>query len=243
MLEAGLAKAGKFYKKRAYHHGDLRNSIIGAVAELIGEQRSANIQLKDVAARVGTSQPAIYKHFESKQQLLVEVAVVGYDLQKALRDRALAMARPSPLYRLIAIAIVYVRFSQLYPGYFLLMKTFESAEILSSPRYQERLGETLEVFSGLVSQCFEQGLFRPVEPELAMTTLQTAAFGLAHQYVAKQIEFVAPTLHDDPELVARVLLLSFAGLLSEAGQRLIEETGPNPFLAVPATPEAIDQGE
>jgi AcrR family transcriptional regulator len=243
MLEAELAVPGEVRKKRAYHHGDLRNSIIGAVAALIGEQRSPNIQLRDVAERVGTSQPAIYKHFESKQHLLVEVAIAGYDLQKQFRDRALALARPSPLHGLLAIGIAYIRFSQLYPGYFLLMKTFETAEILSSPRYQAQREETLEVFGGLVEACFEQGLFRPVGFELAMATLQTAAFGLAHLYIGGQMEFVAPTIHDDPELAGQVYCLSFAGLMTPAGHRLLEEQGTNPFLAVPPIPDVLDPGD
>ncbi|MCA8894523.1 MAG: helix-turn-helix transcriptional regulator, partial [Amphiplicatus sp.] len=71
MPDAELARNDEIQKKTGYYHGNLRNAIIDAVAQLIGERRSAQFQLKDVAALVGTSQPAIYKHFDSKQALLV----------------------------------------------------------------------------------------------------------------------------------------------------------------------------
>jgi len=58
MLDAELARNDEIQKKAGYHHENLRNAIIEAVAQLIGEGRSAQFQLKDVAALVGTSQPA-----------------------------------------------------------------------------------------------------------------------------------------------------------------------------------------
>ena len=94
-----------------------------------------------------------------------------------------------------------------------------------------------------IDRAFQQGLFRPVGLELAMATLQTAAFGLAHLYIAQQMEFVAPTIHDDPELAGQVYCLSFAGLMTPAGHRLLEEQGTNPFLAVPPIPDVLDPGD
>ncbi|MBB3034861.1 TetR/AcrR family transcriptional regulator [Alteriqipengyuania lutimaris] len=239
----GVSKPARARKKRGYHHGDLRNSIIAAVADLIAEQRSANIQLRDVAARVGTSQPAIYKHFDGKQALLVEVAVAGYELQTQLRDDALKQARPSPLYRLLAIALAYVRFSQTYPGYFLLMKNFETDEMLSAPRYRAQLENSLNVFRSNVTEAIEEGLLVDVGLELTMATLQTAASGLAHLLIAGQMPFVAPSISDRPELPLEVLRLVFAGLLTPKGQNLFDEAGTDPFVALSAKPTEPATGE
>lgn len=231
MLEAELPKSESVRKKRGYHHGDLRNSIIGAVAQLIEEQKSPNFQLKDVAKRVGTSQPAIYKHFENKQRLLVETAIVGYDLQKKYRDRALELAGPSPLRRLLAIGYAYVRFSQLCPGYFLLMKNYETEEILSSKRYQRQREETLDLVASIVAECVEAGLFIDIGLELTMTSLQATAFGLAHLYLGRQMEFVAPEMHNDESLPMRIFMLGLGGLLTPKGNRELQKFGDNMFVS------------
>ncbi|HFC30515.1 MAG TPA: TetR/AcrR family transcriptional regulator, partial [Oceanospirillales bacterium] len=67
----------KLEKKTGYHHGNLRQSIIHAVALIAQKKRSLDFQLKEIADLVGTSQPAIYKHFTGKKELLTEVAVAG----------------------------------------------------------------------------------------------------------------------------------------------------------------------
>ncbi|HRX73173.1 MAG TPA: helix-turn-helix domain-containing protein [Hyphomonas sp.] len=82
MTDAPLSNDTHLRKKAGYHHGDLRNAIMEAVANLIAKNRSLDFQLKDVAEMVGTSTPAIYRHFESKQSLLVETAIAGYEIQK-----------------------------------------------------------------------------------------------------------------------------------------------------------------
>lgn len=44
--------------------------ILARTAELVAEQGLANLTLKKVAERVGFTEPAIYRHFESKQALI-----------------------------------------------------------------------------------------------------------------------------------------------------------------------------
>ena len=229
MPDAELARNDEIQKKTGYHHGNLRNAIIDADAQLIGERRSAQFQLKDVAALVGTSQPAIYKHFDSKQALLVETAIVGYTLQKQFRDYALKVAAPSPLQKLLGIGYAYVHFAQTYPGFFLLMKYFETDEILRSKRYQQQRDETLTLVRSLIVEAIELDLFVDVNLDLAMTLLQSVAFGLAHQYIGEQIEYVARELHNDKDLVARVFTLSMDSLLSEEGRRELQQASYNPF--------------
>ena len=147
-----LPKPSKPVKKSGYHHGDLRTSIIDAVAQLIGENKGLGFHLKDVAKLVGTSQPAIYKHFEGKKALLVETAVKGYQLQKQFRDHAISRSGGSPLAKLLAIGHAYVHFSRAHSGYFLLMKNLETEEILSSKRYVAEQNSVLALVSGLIQE-------------------------------------------------------------------------------------------
>ena len=216
-------------KKAGYHHGDLRNAIIEAVARLIAERRSLDFQLKEVGKLVGTSSPAIYRHFESKQGLLVETAIAGYDIQESYRSAALERASSSPLARLMAIGHAYIHFARAYPGYFLLMKSMETEEILSSPRYQEQRTETLRVMRSLICDCIAAGLFVDMDTDLAMAALQATAFGIAELYMADQLRYVAPSLVDDENLVAHLLQVNVGNLLSAKGRRQIARACLDPF--------------
>jgi AcrR family transcriptional regulator len=216
-------------KKSAYHHGDLRNSIIEAVSQLIDQRKSLDFQLKDVALLVGTSTPAIYRHFSSKQDLLVGTAVAGYESQKAFRTHALDQCATSPLARLLSIGYAYVHFAKECPGFYLLMKNLETDEILSSEKYQKERDEGLSLVRSLVQECIDTGLFVEIDTDLAMASLQATAFGLAHLYLGNQVAYVAPSLLGDRDLVSKVFAIAMRSLLSEKGQQMIAEASQNPF--------------
>ncbi|PHR91730.1 MAG: hypothetical protein COA69_11120 [Robiginitomaculum sp.] len=229
-MDLKSSESEKIQKKSGYHHGNLRNSIIEAVAQLIRERRTLDFQLKDVAALVGTSQPAIYKHFDSKRALLVETAVAGYQLQKQFRDHAFQHSDPSPLSKAFAMGYAYVHFSHECPGYFVLMKSLETDEILSSKRYQTQRDETLSLIRNLITQCIKEGLFIDTDLDLAMTTLQATAFGLAHLYLSDQMEVIARSLHKDKDLTSRVFIQAMGSMLSPKGLDHLEKTDQNPFI-------------
>lgn len=53
-----------------YHHGNLRNALIMAAAELIEENGSAEFAISDAARRAGVSAAAPYRHFKDRNALL-----------------------------------------------------------------------------------------------------------------------------------------------------------------------------
>ncbi|KCZ46511.1 MULTISPECIES: TetR/AcrR family transcriptional regulator [unclassified Hyphomonas] len=216
-------------KKAGYHHGDLRNAIIEAVAGLIAKSHSLDFQLKEVGEMVGTSVPAIYRHFESKQDLLVETAIAGYVLQENYRTYALEQAGSMTLSRLLAVGYAYVHFARSHPGYFLLMKSMETEEILSSETYQAQRHKTIQLMDDLVTECFGANYFIDVEKDLVLAALQAAAFGIANLYTADQLRYVAPTLIGQEDVVARLFKISLRAVLSEDGIHAIETAVGDPF--------------
>ncbi len=60
-------------KNRRYHHGDLRNALIVAAAELIEEGGCDDFALVDAARRAGVSSAAPYRHFRDREDLLQAV--------------------------------------------------------------------------------------------------------------------------------------------------------------------------
>ena len=63
-----------------YHHGDLRNALIVAAAELIERNGTLDFSMAEAAARAGVSAAAPYRHFADKEELLRavrELAILG----------------------------------------------------------------------------------------------------------------------------------------------------------------------
>lgn len=205
-------------KKTSYHHGNLRQSIIDTVADLIKENKSTNFKLKEVSELVGTSQPAIYKHFAGKKELLTEVAVVGYQLQSEFRENALKKIGTSPLAQLKSVGESYINFAQTHSGYFLLIKNLETKEILSSKRYLAERKKTTKRIVQITRKCIELGLFIDIEIELAGTVLNASAIGLAHLYVTGQIEVTTKNHINDRNFYKQIFELHISSLLSEKGK-------------------------
>ncbi len=214
-------------KKKRYHHGDLRNAIIDSVAKLIEDKRSLAFQLKEVANLVGTTQPAIYRHFESKDDLLVETALRGYTLQRELREQAIAATGGTPLEGIIAILEAYVLFSVQKPGFFLLIKNLETNEILSSSSYLEEREVSIKRITDLIDDCIKDGLFSETDTEIAHSVLQSAAYGLAHLYITGQIQLIASKQANDPAFSTQVFSRCLSGLLSDAGKSAFAHISEN----------------
>ena len=64
----------------SYHHGDLRNALIVAAAELIERDGTLDFTMAEAADRAGVSAAAPYRHFADKEELLRgvrELAILG----------------------------------------------------------------------------------------------------------------------------------------------------------------------
>ncbi len=63
-----------------YHHGDLRNALIVAAAELIERDGTLDFSMAEAAASAWESAAAPYRHFADKEELLRavrELAILG----------------------------------------------------------------------------------------------------------------------------------------------------------------------
>ncbi|MCA9649634.1 MAG: TetR/AcrR family transcriptional regulator [Myxococcales bacterium] len=107
-----------------YHHGDLRAAVIRAAVELIAERGHAKLSLRECARRAGVSHAAPYRHFPTKDALLVAIAAEGFD--ELYRAGLAAMeGLDDPRDRLDAYGVAYVRFAVQHPVHLRVMFTAE----------------------------------------------------------------------------------------------------------------------
>jgi AcrR family transcriptional regulator len=104
-------------EKAAYHHGDLRASLLDATLALLAEGQEPS--LRAVARRAGVSPMAPYRHYPDKEALLTAVALRGIEaLHSAVSaaDRAAGAGQG-----VVAQGLAYVRFAVEHPVLFRLM--------------------------------------------------------------------------------------------------------------------------
>jgi AcrR family transcriptional regulator len=64
--------------KKAYHHGDLRRSLLAAAESLLARKGVAELTLREVAKAAGVSHTAPYRHFRDKRDLIEALATEGF---------------------------------------------------------------------------------------------------------------------------------------------------------------------
>ena len=103
---------------KRYHHGDLPRALVETARTLVEETGPANLTLRAVAARVGVSPAAPYRHFANLEALLAAVAAEGFD---ELADVVESADRSDPLAALHAVLTEYARFALRSPQLYRLM--------------------------------------------------------------------------------------------------------------------------
>ena len=94
-----------------YHHGDVRNSIIFAGIDIISEQGVQNLSIRNAAKKIGVSHTAPYRHFKNKEELLVAIAIKGFDILEQDIDKALSGKNRSGVSTLVDMGNAYIKFA------------------------------------------------------------------------------------------------------------------------------------
>ena len=112
---------------RRYHVGDLRGKLMREARDMLDEGGLKQLNLRALAARAGITAGSMYHHYESKAELLGELAAGGFkELRRELETADLAAADGQ---RLRGWATGYFHFARREPALFALMFDSEMAEL------------------------------------------------------------------------------------------------------------------
>lgn len=106
--------------KNPYHHGDLREALLNAARDEIERSGYEGLSLRDLAASLGVSEAAPYRHFAGKRTLLSALAEAGFSELEAKATAAMATAS-NPAARMEEGARAYLAFASRSPQLFRLM--------------------------------------------------------------------------------------------------------------------------
>ena len=173
---------------RAYHHGDLRTSLVEEAAAMISEGGAASVTMRAIGGRLGVSRAAPYRHFPDKTALLVAVAVQGFErLRRRLESIAVADS-PSRVDRLLRMGEEYVRFALEHPAHYRLMWGKEAIARQEEPELREAAGALLEHLVGVIESHQESGEIAPGDPRGRAYVAWSAVHGLASLLIEGQID-------------------------------------------------------
>jgi len=170
-----------------YHHGDLPNALLKAVAEIVEEKGAANVSLREAARRAGVSHSAPAHHFGDKEGMLAAFAERGFEILR--REAATALesaAGSSALDRLAAVGAAYVRFAVDHTPYFDVM--FRSG--IDTPSHEHlyaRAANALAVLMSAVDDLISEGGYTEVDPRHLTVYFWSLAHGLASLAVDKSM--------------------------------------------------------
>jgi AcrR family transcriptional regulator len=75
-------------KRASYHHGDLRQGLIEATLEIVGEVGIRGFSVAEAARRTGVSSGAPFRHFADRDALLAAAGVTAFDELQRIYEAA-----------------------------------------------------------------------------------------------------------------------------------------------------------
>ena len=188
-------------KRGAYHHGDLRATLVALARETLEQDGPEALALRGLAERAGVSSMAPYRHFADKAALLEAVSQQGFAELGAELVAVDDAAEPAKA--LTAFAIAYVRFALARPGLFRLM--FGGA-----PAPGHRLAADPNPVFGLFTARLAQ-LVPPPEQRVAFLACWSSIHGLASLLASNRLLPPAPS---PTELASQITEIMVKGLLA-----------------------------
>jgi AcrR family transcriptional regulator len=201
----------KRIRRDSYHHGNLREALVGAARRLIAERGPAGFTLIEAARLAGVSAAAPYRHFKDRDALLADVARRGFEEFAGQLGAAWEGAQQDPEAAFLRMGEAYLAFAREEPGYYSAM--FAAVPTAALKRHP-RKGGAFAALENAVAQVTARGP-KSLDPRLVAYQVWALSHGLATLAAAGQL----------PDTDAR---LKPAALLREGVGALIAGAGGGP---------------
>jgi len=154
-----------------YHHGNLREALLAASVDIIGQQGIQALSLRKLAVVVGVSHTSCYHHFKDKDALLAAVAEQGF-VQMSDRLKRIMENTETPLMdKLKQWVSGYVTFATLNPTQYELMFGRDLWQGENHDQFQRVAKDHFRQYVHLFEQFQQQGILAPSEIPLRLAQL------------------------------------------------------------------------
>jgi AcrR family transcriptional regulator len=198
--------------KRAYHHRDLRQALVGAALDALPEVGASALSLRDIARRAGVSPAAPYHHFADKDALIAAVAGECAQLFLDALDAAVVEAGEDQRRRFQLTGIALIRFAVTYPAHFRAMELPGMLAKMPAPvrrRYEAFYAEE----ERRMREAQKQGVIAPLPFERMILAATALVHGLAHLIINGATEARSTDVEHAVRLARDVTAVFGAGVL------------------------------
>jgi AcrR family transcriptional regulator len=167
--------------KRGYHHGDLRNALVSAAAELAAKGGPASVTIRAAAREVGVTPTAAYRHFAGHEELLTAAKDSAQQELVTTMQKEIAARSTSgdPVHRALAkfgaLGRGYIAFAHAQPG---LFRTVFSPDAPAMPAEHAPDGP-YQLLAATLDELVEVGYLPRERRELAELAAWSVVHGLA----------------------------------------------------------------
>ena len=175
--------------KSSYHHGNLKHDLIETAIGVISESGFDALSLRNISALCGVSHNAVYRHFESKDQLIsacreyvtermmeqLNTAIEGIDISSGAALRHLTAA--------------YISFYQQHPTYYSFLYRNSRVKLVFSVEGTKDNYPPLELFRSAYCAYGATKGWTPEEILMHLTRLWSLLHGLTALILSPNVEW------------------------------------------------------
>jgi AcrR family transcriptional regulator len=183
-VNIGLMELSAAEEKRGYHHGDLRNALITAAAELAQKGGGpTSVTIRAAAREVGVTPTAAYRHFANHDELLDATKDRAIELMGMHMHAELVKRKPvgdpvrAALSRLAAVGRGYLSFAHAEPGLF--RTVFAPGGSVMEADTQREDDNPFQMLLACLDELVAVGYLAPSNRELAEVSTWAIVHGLA----------------------------------------------------------------
>ena len=200
---------------KPYHHGDLRRVLIAAALELVGEGGVDAVSVREAARRAGVSPGAPFRHFPSRDALMIAVAEEAQRRFRVEIEAALADApADDPLARFRRIGLAYLHWAMRNPTHFEIISSRRLFDHDSATGVSRDNAELIELTERTLADAFARGQLRSSD----LKAVQIAGRALVYGFARMNIDGHFPRFgvaDDDIERTAEATLDLFIAGIAE----------------------------
>ena len=160
-----------------------RDEILASACDLYLKGGLEGFSMRRLARDVGVTAPALYRHFDGKEDVLVSVVGEAFKLMYEYLRRALAGSTAAERFRMAGGA--YLDFALEHPRYYeMIHAPLEAMGIEEVPdALQAEACAVGQFWNDRLRECMGAGLIRTADPEAISLTMWSHAHGLISLYL------------------------------------------------------------
>jgi AcrR family transcriptional regulator len=169
---------------KPYHHGDLRRVLIDAALRLAEEGGPAAVSVREAARRAGVSPGAPFRHFPSRDALMMAVAEEAQRRFRIELEAALApVPADDPLARFRALGLGYLRWAIRNPAHFEVISNGRLFDHDGAATVSRDNSELIAMTERLLAEAFAKGALRVSDLKQVQIAGRALVYGFARMNI------------------------------------------------------------